>query len=244
MTAQIDEVAPDLFRISVYAEAFDLQFNHFLVRDDQPMLFHTGMRRMFEDVYDAVGQLIEPESLRWIGFSHFEVDECGSLNEWLQLAPRAEVLCSQVCAMVNMMDFSDREVRGLKPDEVVSTGKYRFQFVRTPHLPHGWDAGVMFEETQRTLLCSDLCHQNGAVEAVTEAGIMDRVAESIRTFEATPLAGYMPYSAHTHAQIEKLAELRPKTLATMHGSTYVGDGAATLREFDRVLAEIYGPQPE
>ena len=159
MTARIDEIATDLYRICLYVPDFDLQFNHFLVRDDQPLLFHTGMRGMFPGVREAVAKLIDPAELRWISWSHFEVDECGALNEWLAVAPQATPVCGETGAMINIADFSNRPPRGLKPDEVLETGRHRFRFVPTPHLPHGWDAGVLFEETERVLLCSDLMHQ-------------------------------------------------------------------------------------
>ena len=159
--AKIDEIAPDLYRVSVYAPQFDLQFNHFLIKDDEPLLFHTGMRRMFPEVRDAIAKLIDPATLRWISWSHFEVDECGALNEWLAVAPRAEAICSQVGAAVNISDFADRPPRGLSKDDVIETGRHRYRFVPTPHLPHGWDAGVLFEEKSSVLLCSDLFHQLG-----------------------------------------------------------------------------------
>jgi flavorubredoxin len=133
--ARIDEVAPDLYRVSIYMPQFDLQFNHFLIRDDEPLLFHTGMRRMFPEVRDAVARLIDPAALRWISWSHFEVDECGALNEWLAAAPRAEAICSQVGAAVNIQDFADRPPRGLAKDDVIETGRHRYRFVPTPHLP-------------------------------------------------------------------------------------------------------------
>jgi hypothetical protein len=141
MTAQIDEIAPDLYRICLYVPAFDLQFNHFLVKDEEPLLFHTGMRGMFPAVRKAVAKLIDPASLRWISWSHFEVDECGALNEWLAAAPNAIPVCGEVGPMVNIADFSNRPPRALKPDEILQTGRHRFRFVPTPHLPHGWDAG-------------------------------------------------------------------------------------------------------
>jgi flavorubredoxin len=137
----IDEIAPDLYRISLYVPAFDLQFNHFLVRDDEPLLFHTGMRAMFPAVREALATVIDPASIRWISWSHFEVDECGALNEWLQVAPHATPVCGELGGMINIGDFSNRPPRGLKPDEVIETGRHRFRFVPTPHLPHGWDAG-------------------------------------------------------------------------------------------------------
>ena len=138
----ITEIAPDLYRISIYVPEADLQFNHFVVRDDEPLLYHTGMRGMFPLVREAVARIIDPSHIRWIGFSHFEVDECGALNEWLRVAPSAQAVCSVVGALVNLNDFADRAPRGMASDEVLSTGKYRFRFRATPHLPHGWDAGV------------------------------------------------------------------------------------------------------
>ncbi|HET9269411.1 MAG TPA: MBL fold metallo-hydrolase, partial [Vicinamibacterales bacterium] len=168
---RIDEVAPDLYRISVYAEKFDLQFNHFLIRDEEPLLFHTGMRGMFPQVREALAKVIDPATLRWISWSHFEVDECGALNDWLAVAPKATPVVGVIGAMINIGDFSNRPPRALAPEERLETGRHRFRFVPTPHLPHGWDAGVLFEETDRVLLCSDLFHQLGDVEPVTTSDI-------------------------------------------------------------------------
>ena len=143
--ATVTEIAPDVYRISVYAEWAHLQFNHFLVRDDEPMLFHTGLRGMFPAVREAVSALLDPSRLRSISFSHFESDECGAVHDWLAVAPQAQVICSDLGAMVTVNDFLGRPARGLADGGTFSTGKYRFRFVRTPHLPHGWDAGVLFE---------------------------------------------------------------------------------------------------
>ena len=158
---KINEIAPDVYRISVFVPDIQLQFNHFLIRDDQPLLYHTGLKQMFPVLHEAVKTLIDPRSIRWIGFSHFEVDECGSLNEWLQAAPHAQAVCSEVGTIVNMSDFAIRPALAMKTGDLLETGKRRYRFIQTPHLPHGWDAGVMFEENDRTLLCSDLLHQNG-----------------------------------------------------------------------------------
>lgn len=128
--ARIDEVGPDLYRICIYVPEIDLQFNHFLVKDEGPLLFHTGMRRMFPEVRDAVAQIIDPADLRWISWSHFEVDECGALNEWLAVAPQATPVCSECGAMVNLTDFSNRPPRGLKPGEILETGRHRFRYVQ------------------------------------------------------------------------------------------------------------------
>jgi flavorubredoxin len=241
MTARIDEVAPDLFRISLFVPDFDLQFNHFLVRDDEPLLFHTGMRGMFPAVRDAVATLIDPADLRWISWSHFEVDECGALNEWLTAAPKATPVCGELGAMVNVADFSNRLPRGLKRDEVLATGRHRFRFVPTPRLPHGWDAGVLFEESDRVLLCSDLLHQLGDVEPLTSNDIIDRYRQALETYQRSPvLMDYVPYSDNTRRQLATLAALQPRTLAVMHGSTFVGDGAAALMASAEVIQRVSG----
>ena len=235
---RIDEVAPDLYRISMYAEAFDLQFNHFLVRDEEPLLFHTGMRGMFPLVREALAKVIDPATLRWISWSHFEVDECGALNEWLAVAPNATPVVGVIGAMVNVGDFSNRPPRALAPEERLETGRHRFQFVPTPHLPHGWDAGVLFEETDRVLLCSDLFHQLGDVEAVTTSDITGRYRHAVETYQQSPvLMDYVPYTDNTSRQLAKLAALQPRTLAAMHGSTFVGDGASALLASDQILRQ-------
>lgn len=133
----INEIAPDVYRICVWVPALNMQFNHFLIKDDEPVLYHAGMRGMFPILREAVATLIDPKEIRWIGFSHFEVDECGALNEWLQVAPNAQAVCSEVGAMVNMNDFALRPARGLSKAEVLQTGKYKYRFIPTPHLPHG-----------------------------------------------------------------------------------------------------------
>ncbi len=155
---RIAEIAPDVYRICVLYPEINLQFKHFLIKDDEPVLFHTGLRRMFPEVREAVQTLIDPARLRWISWSHFESDECGALNDWLAIAPNAEPACNMVGALVNVNDFASRPARILGADEVLTTGKYRFRYVCTPQLPHGWDAGVLFEETNQTLFCSDLFH--------------------------------------------------------------------------------------
>ncbi len=185
--ADITEIAPCVHRISILMRDLNLQFNHFLVVDDEPLLYHTGMRRMFPEVLAAVKRVIDPVTLRWIGFSHFEVDECGSLNKWLQTAPRAQAVSGVVGATVNLADFADRPPRALSPDETFCTGRLRFRCRPTPHLPHGWDAGVLFEETQRVLFCSDLFHHDGDGEPLTEADILGRVRQSILACQAGPL---------------------------------------------------------
>jgi flavorubredoxin len=238
--AQVTEIAPNVHRISILYREINLQFNHFLVVDDEPLLYHTGMRRMFPEVLEAVKRVIDPATLRWIGFSHFEVDECGSLNDWLKIAPHSQAVSGVVGSLVNLADFADRQPRALDADEIFSTGKFRFRYCPTPHLPHGWDAGVLFEETQRTLFCSDLFTHNGDVEALTESDILGRTRQSLADFQAGPLMDYMPYTPNTRPLLEGLASLKPRTLATMHGSSFVGDAAKALIELDGVMEEMLG----
>lgn len=242
--ARIDEIAPDLFRLSVYLPAIDLQFNHFLVRDEEPLLFHTGMRRMFPEVHEAVSRLIDPASLRWISWSHFEVDECGALNEWLAAAPQAQAITSQVGALVNIEDFASRPPRGLARGERIVTGRHSYRFVPTPHLPHGWDAGVLFEEQSGVLLCSDLFHQVGDVEPITSTDILGRWDAAIAAYQAHPiLMDYVPLTPDTRRRLNELADLQPRVLAAMHGSTFVGDGAAALRSAADMLQRRLGATP-
>jgi len=237
---KINEIAPDVYRISVFVPEIQLQFNHFLIKDDEPMLYHAGMRQMFPVLFEAVKTLIDPGTLRWIGFSHFEVDECGALNEWLQVAPHAKAVCSEVGAIVNMSDFAIRPALAMKSGEILETGKRRYRFIRTPHLPHGWDAGVLFEETDKTLLCSDLLHQNGDLVALTDKDILDTHRSSLIDFEAGPLMDYSPYNHNTKKLLYELADLQPKTLATMHGSSFFGDCSKVLTDLDEVMKDIWG----
>src|SRR5512134_2515932 len=238
--SSIAEIASNVHRISILWPEINLQFNHFLVVDDEPLLYHTGMRRMFPQVLAAVQRVIDPADLRWIGFGHFEVDECGSLNDWLKVAPQAQAVAGEVGSLVNLTDFADRPPRTLNADETFSTGRFRFRYRPTPHLPHGWDAGVLFEETQRVLFCSDLFTHNGDVEAVTECDILGRTHQSLLDFQAGPLMDYMPYTPNTRPLLEGLAALKPRMLATMHGSSFTGDGAKALLELDGVMKEMLG----
>jgi flavorubredoxin len=238
--ALITEISPGVHRISILYREINLQFNHFLVLDDEPLLYHTGMRRMFPEVLEAVKHLIDPAKLRWIGFSHFEVDECGSLNDWLKVAPRAQAVSGVVGSIVNLTDFADRPPRALNTDETFCTGKFRFRYRPTPHLPHGWDAGVLFEETQQVLFCSDLFTHNGDVEPLTESDVLSRTRESLVAFQAGPLMDYMPYTPNTRRLLTGLAALKPRTLATMHGSSFTGDCAKALIDLDGVMKEMLG----
>jgi flavorubredoxin len=240
MTPTITEIAPDIFRINTFIPEANLGFSQFLVRDDEPLLFHTGMRGLFPLVREAVGTLIDPSTLRWVGFSHFEADECGSLNEWQQIAPQATAVCSMVGQLVSVDDFASKNpAKGMQDGETFSTGKRTYRFLHTPHVPHCWEAGILFEETTGTLFCSDLFHQNGDVEATTESDIIGRTRETMLDIQASPLAHYFPYTARTDAEIERIADLKPRVLATMHGSIFSGDGERAMRDYAGVLKEVF-----
>ena len=230
---RIDEIADGIYRVNTPVEipggAFS--FNQYLVVDDDPLLFHTGPRRLFPFVREAIARVLEPERLRWISFSHFEADECGSLNEWLAIAPRAEALCSQVAAMVSVNDVADRPARAMADGETLSIGRRTMQWLDTPHLPHGWETGYLADLTSRTLFCGDLFTQPGRGDDALVSSDILGPSEAFR--------GAMDYYAHSknaRPLIEKLVTTSPATLACMHGSAWRGDGSALLRE----LADTVG----
>src|SRR4051794_29134443 len=200
--AEVHEIADGVFRIATYVAPFNLQFAQFLVRDEEPLLFHTGMRGLFPEVRDAVATVIDPSTLRWVGFSHFEADECGSLNEWQQAAPDATAVCTFVGKIVSGDDFAPKNpARGMADGETFETGTKRFRFLATPHVPHCWEAGMLFEETSKTLFCSDILHQNGDVPAMAEGDIIGAARQTFVEGEQGPLAGYFPYTRNTDPQI-------------------------------------------
>jgi flavorubredoxin len=197
------------------------------------------MKKMFPIVRDAVAKLLPPETIRWIGFSHFEADECGSLNEWQSLAPGATAICSLVAKMVSVDDvLAQRPAQALADDEQLCTGKYRFRFLQTPHVPHCWEASLLFEETHGTLLCSDLLHQGGDVEPSTTSDVVGRFKQTLVEYQQGPFANYLPYTPYTDRTLKRLAALKPRTLATMHGSTFVGDGERALTDVAQVVKEV------
>jgi flavorubredoxin len=237
--SQITEIAPDFFKISTFIPEFNIQFNQFLVKDEEPLLYHTGMRGLFHTVNEAVAKLIDPTRIRWIGFSHFEADECGALREWQRIAPHATAICSIVSKIVSVDDVvAERPARALEDGQVVVTGKFRFKFLQTPHVPHAWDASHLFEENGGTLLCSDLFHQNGDVEAVTSSDIVGRFKKMLIEYQQGPFANYLPYTIRTEQILSRLADLRPKTIAPMHGSTYVGDGESAICDLAQAMKDV------
>jgi flavorubredoxin len=227
MATRVDEVAAGIYRISTGmtlpgGEGFS--FNQYLVMDDEPLLFHTGLRHMFPAVRDAVARVVPPARLRYIAFSHFESDECGALNAFLGIAPRAEPVCSTVAAMVSVGDYADRAPRALVDGEKLTLGRHRVRWIDAPHLPHAWECGYLIEETTGTLLCGDLFTQGGAeTPPVTDADILGPSEAFRRAFD------YFSHTKNARGLLERLASERPQTLACMHGSAWRGDGAALLR---------------
>lgn len=240
MTTRVDEIAEGIFRISTYvaevAPPAGFTFNQFLILADEPLLFHTGQRRLFSAVRDAVARLTAPERLRWIGFGHVEADECGAMNLWLAAAPQAEVAHGALGCDVSLNDMADRPPRMLADGEAIDLGGKRVRYIDTPHTPHGWEAGLLFEETTGTLLCGDLFTQTGGGDALTESDIVGPAASAEDLFRFSSLHPDMG------ATIRRLAPLAPKTLALMHGPAFAGDGAAALEaladDYDRRTAGL------
>lgn len=237
----ITEIAPDIFRINTFISEANLGFSQFLVRDEEPLLFHTGMRALFPAVREAVASLIDPSTLRWIGFSHFEADECGSLNEWQAVAPRATAVVSMVGKIVSVDDFAPKNpAKGMVDGEEFSTGRHNFRFLATPHVPHNWEAGLLFDTTAGVLFSSDILHQNGDVAPLTSESVTDRVRQAMLEMQASPLADYLPYTPKTDATLKRIAALKPKTVASMHGSIYTGNGEQAIIEYSEALKEVFG----
>ncbi len=227
METRIDEIAGGIFRLSTFvpeiAPPAGFTFNQFLVLGEEPLLFHTGHRKMFPLVRAAVARLIPPEKLRWIAFGHYEADECGAMNEWLAVAPQAEVAHGQTGVLVSLNDMADRPPRILRDGETIDLGNgKRVRFLDTPHIPHGWDAGVLYEETTGTLLCGDLFTQLGDAAALTEGDIVGPAIAAEDLFRYSSLNPFMGTT------IRGLSKLAPRTLALMHGPSFTGNGAAAL----------------
>jgi flavorubredoxin len=238
MKSNVTEIAPGTYRISTFLPEHGIQLNQFLIKDDEPFLMHTGFKKMFNAALEGVRSIIDPSKLRWIGVSHFESDECGALNGWLEAAPRAQALCSFVGAMVNVNDFADRAPRPLADGEVLPIGRHHLRFLSTPHVPHSWDAGLFFDETEQTLLCSDLFFQPGDPEAVIGSDIVGRARDAIKSNLAGPMAKDMPYTPYTDSTLHRLAALKPRTLAVMHGSSFRGDGEKAILDLAAVIKEL------
>lgn len=223
---RIDEIAAGVYRIAtpLRIPGSEFSFNQYLLVDDAPLLFHTGPRALFPAVRDAVARVLPVERLRYIGFSHVEADECGSLNAWLAAAPEAEPLCGRIAAMVSVNDLADRPARALADGETLALGHHTLRWFDAPHLPHGWDCGYLMDETGGTLFCGDLFTQGGATHPPLATGDILGPSEAFRQ-----ALDYYAHAPHTRATLDKLAASRPATLACMHGSAWQGDGAGLLR---------------
>jgi flavorubredoxin len=242
METKVNEIADGIFRLSTFVPDLTPQgftFNQFLVLGDEPLMFHTGLRKMFGLNRDALSRIVATERLRWIAYGHFEADECGAMNEWLAVAPNAQAAHGETGVMVSLNDFADRAPRVLKDGETIDLGGKYVRFIDTPHTPHGWDAGVMYEETTGTLMCGDLFTQLGNDRVMTDGDIVGPaiVAEDIFKYSAlNPAMG---------STIRNLSKLNPKTLALMHGPSYTGNGSAALNaladEYDR-RAAVHRPE--
>ena len=230
----VHEIADGIYRINTplaIPGAGGFSFNQYLIADDEPLLFHTGPRKMFPLVREAVASVLPVAKLRYVGLSHVEADECGSLNEWLAVAPRAVPLCGAVAALVSISDLADRPPRGLADGERVSLGKHVVRWLETPHLPHAWECGFIVDERTSTLLCGDLFTQGGSdLPPITEADILGP-SEAFRQG-----MDYFSHTKNARALLEKVASTKPTTLACMHGSAWHGDGAKLLRALAAALS--------
>jgi flavorubredoxin len=229
---RVDEVARGVYRISTRLDVIPggFTFNSYLIADDEPLLFHTGYRKLFPITVEAIEKVIPAQKLRWIGGSHFEGDECGALNELLAAAPEATAFGAEIGVLTSLNDFAARPARGLQDGEEFSIGSRRMKWLYTPHVPHGWDCGILFDLSTRTMLCGDLFTQPGAsMPAVTETEVLT-ASEGMRA-----MMDYYSHGTGTPAILERLASLSPSMLACQHGSAYRGDGAALLRELASTL---------
>ena len=229
----IQEIADGIYRIHTPLPVVPggFSFNQYLVLDEEPTLFHTGLRQMFPLVREAIEKVMPVSRLRWVALSHFESDECGALNEFLQAAPSATAIASQVAVMTSIGDYAVRAPRALADGETLRIGRKVLRWLDAPHVPHGWECAYVFEETTRTLLCGDLFTQAGTGEvACTESDILGPSEDMRRQMD------YFSHGKDTAAILEKLAQTQPTTLAVMHGTAWRGDGAALLRELSRTLA--------
>jgi len=231
----VHEIAAGIYRINtpvaMPGDPGQFNFNQYLIVDEEPLLFHTGPRKLFPRVREAIAAVMPVERLRYIGLSHFEADECGAMNDFLAAAPRAVPLCGRIAAMVSVNDVADRPARALADGETFSLGSHILRWFDTPHMPHAWECGLMMELTTRTFLCGDLFTQGGAGDPpLTESDILGP-SEAFRL-----QMDYYAHSPDTAERLERLAREGPTTLACMHGSAWRGDGSALLRALARSLS--------
>lgn len=238
--AAIQEIAPDVFRISIYIKSAGLQFNQFLVRDEEPLLYHTLQNALFPETLEAVKSLMDVASLRWIGFSHFESDECGALNRWLEAAPQAQPLAGVVSAATCVTDYASRAPCVLDDNATFATGRHRFKFLVTPYVPHNWESSLLYDETGKVLFCSDLLLQRGERPPLA-ADVLEHAVSDFEQGQLGPFHDSIPYTRNTAGIFARLEALQPRVLAIMHGSSFAGDGASLLRDFHRELETVIAP---
>jgi flavorubredoxin len=233
MKTDVAEIGEGIFRLSTFvpdiAPPAGFTFNQFLITAEEPLLFHCGPRRMFPLVAQAVSTIMPIEQLRWISFGHVESDECGAMNLWLEAAPNAQVLFNPVGCMVSLNDLADRPPRAVTDEETIDLGGRRVRIIATPHVPHGWEAQVLYEETTATLFCGDLFAHVGNGPALVHSDLVAEAMMGEEAFHSTSIG------AATAPTIRKLAKLEPRRLALMHGSSFEGDAAGQLER----LAEAY-----
>jgi len=230
----VNEIAEGIYRINTpidFPNGQGFSFNQYLVLDDEPLLFHTGPRRLFGTVSEAIGSVMPIERLRYVGLSHTEADECGSMNLLLAAAPTAVPLCSAIAAMVSLTDLADRPPRAMNDGEKLSLGRHMVQWFDTPHVPHGWDCGLLMDTSTGTFFCGDLLTQPGHGEqALTEGDILGP-SEAFRQ----PM-DYYAHAPNTVATLARLSDQEPRTLACMHGSAWRGDGGTLLRHLAEAIS--------
>lgn len=233
----LDEIAAGIFRLSTWVPGITehgFTFNQFLLTGDEPFLFHCGQRWLFPLVSEAIARVLPLARLRWISFGHVEADECGAVNQLLAAAPHAEVIHGPLACMLSLTDLCDRAPVVASEEAVHDIGGHRLRFLATPHVPHNWESGLWFDETTSTLLAGDLLEHPGRCPALTESDCVAPALEAEAEFHATGL------TTNVAPTLERLAGLRPATLALMHGASFAGDGAAQLRALAAGFAALAG----
>jgi flavorubredoxin len=229
METRVDEIAPQIYRFSTFSPQAGIVFNQFLIDADEPLLFHAGQRWLFRNLWEAMRRIMDPAKLRWVTFGHYEADESGAMNEWLTVAPNATIAHGTIGVRTSIADQADREPRSLTDGDILDLGSKRVRYIYTPHVPHGWDAGLIYEETTKTLFTSDLFTRRGDDGPETES---DVIAPALASEDHSHATAITPATAPT---LRRLAELPIDALALMHAPVYRGDGPQALRD----LADAY-----
>lgn len=236
--SEVHEISDGIYRIATFIPDANLTFNQFLIKDERPLLFHTGQRMLFPQTLEAVTRVIDPADLRYISWSHFEADESGALNDFLTVAPNAEAVHGEVGKMINLDDFAIRPAMAVQDGDVLDLGRHKLRFLVTPQVPHAWDAILAFEETTGTLLASDLFTQFGERTPVTESDMVERTMES-----HAMVPDYIPIGEHTWRVFDRLEALHPRAIAAMHGPAFTGDSVAALQDLRVALASKVSDAP-